>query len=338
MPVQDLGYRAWHGQRMSRLLRPWVVARSGIALVWGRRWLRMMLILAWIPIIIPAVGIFAFEYSATDPGMQRFVYQFMRGPMDRPDLAAMISQDQAGARHEIWSTLILAFFRVPQLLSMVLLVGIIAPMLISYDLRSKAYLMYFSRPLSPAEYILGKSAVLWFFLMMILTVPAMILYVVGILLSPDLSVIGETWDIPFRVLAASAVLLLPTTALALCYSSFTTENRYATFAWFATWAMGWVAYQVLTLAQMAGRPPRGPGPPRGGGRFRGGPPPWEELGVDFDKYLLLSPYHTLGKVEAWVFGLDTSSASVVPAVILLLAITGGCLWTIRSRIVARLRV
>ncbi len=331
MPVHDLGYRAWSGVRTSRLRRPWVVASSGISLVWRRRWLRMLIIFAWLPIFVPAVGIFAFEYSSTDREMQQFVFQFLRGPLQRPDLAMMAFADHESARHEVWSTLILAFFRVPQLFSMVLLVGIIAPMLISYDLRSRAYLMYFSRPLSPGEYIIGKSAVIWFFLLMIVTVPAFILYVVGILLSPDLSVVGQTWDIPFRIGAASIVLLVPTTALALCYSSFTAESRYATFGWFATWVMGFVAYQILTFAPLAasGRPRR----PR-----RRGPVAWEELGIDLEKWRLLSPYHTLGKVEAWVFGLDASDVSVWPAIIVLVSITVGCLWIIRNRIVARLSV
>jgi ABC-2 type transport system permease protein len=53
---------------------------------------------------------------------------------------------------------------------------------------------------------------------------------------------------------------------------------------------------------------------------------------------LLSPYDTLGKVESWVFGLDTTPASVVPAIALLLLITLACLWVIRNRIVSRLSI
>ena len=328
MPVHDLGYRAWHGQRMSKLLRPWVVAQSGIALVWRRRWLRMMIILCWLPIIVPTAGIFAFEFASTSPGARATISNMLRGPFQRGDLAYAMLQDHAGARHEVWSTLILAFFRIPQLFSMVLLLGIIAPMLISYDLRSKAYLMYFSRPLSPIEYIVGKSAVIWFFLTMIATVPAMLLYVVAILLSPDLSVIFDTWDVPIRILAASMVLLVPTTALALCYSSLTSENRYATFAWFATWVMGFVAYQILTFAPAAGRPPR----------RRRGPGNWEDMGVDLDKWRFISPYHTLVKVEGWIFGLDSGQSSVMPFIVILVVLTGFCLWMIRRKIVARLTV
>ena len=320
MPVHDLGYRNWVGKRSHQLIRPLFVARSGITLVWRRRMLKLLLMVAWLPIAIPAGGIFVFERGVTDPSYRRFVAQTLRGPMDRPDLAQQVMQDPVSIRHEVWSALILGFFRVPQLYSMVLLIGLIAPLLISYDLRSKAYLQYFSRPLSPNEYIAGKSAVIWFFLGMITTLPGLTLYGLGVLLSPEISVVGMTWDIPLRILLASVALIVPTTALAISYSACTVENRYASFAWFATWIMGSVAYQILTNA------------PRMGRRRM------SEIDVDADRWLLVSPYHTLGKVETWLFGLDTGESSVWPAILTLLAITVSGTLFVRSRLIARLSV
>lgn len=330
MPVHDLGYRPWHGRRSHPLLRGWSVAISGIALVWQRRWLRVMLILAWLPIVFPAVGIFAFEYSATEPEMRKITYELLDGPFDRPDLAFMASENPDAVRHEVWSTFILTFFRYPQLSAMVLLVGLIAPMMISYDLRSKAYLLYFSRPLTRWQYMLGKSAVIWFYLAMIVTVPAIVLYILGVLLSPELSVVGETWDILTRILAASVVLIVPTTALAMCYSACTNESRYAMFSWFATWVMGFVAYQVLTYAPYRSRVPRN----------RKNRPQWDELTelVDYDRWRLVSPYHMLGKVQSWIFDLDISPGSVVPSFAVLVGITVIGFWLVANRIKARLTV
>lgn len=334
MPVNDLGYRQWKGTRAAKWLRPVVVARGGISLIMRRKWLRLMLMLAWLPVLVPAFGIFAFEFSTTEPGLQEIIVEAFRRPLRRPDIAEMIMSDPADARHQVWSTLILAFFRYPQLFAMVGFIGLIAPLLVSYDLRTKAYLMYFSRPLTPGEYIIGKSAVIWFLLGAIVTVPAMALYLIGVMLSPDLSVITHTWDIPFRILGATVVLLIPTTALAIGYSSLTSESRYATFGWFATWVMGFVSYQVLTFSRAAMTQ---------GGRGRGrrrqrGPVDWEAMGVDLDQWRLLSPYHTLGKVEAWVFGLDPTAQSVVPAILVLVFITVAGFWIARRRLIARLSV
>lgn len=336
MPVHDLGYRAWQGDRAEQWLRPWVVARGGISLIFKRRWLRIMLMFAWLPVLLPAFGIFAFEYSSTNPSLQELIVNMLSQPLGQPELAVQIVNDPEAARHQVWCSLILIFFRYPQLFAMVTLIGLITPLLVSYDLRTKAYLMYFSRPLTPSQYIIGKSAVIWYLLGLTVTLPALMLYVLGVLLSPNLSVIAETWDIPLRILAASVVLLVPTTTLAVCYSSFTSESRYATFSWFATWVMGFVAYQILTFSSVAMSGARGGG--RGRGQRRGGGPDWEELGVDFDRWRLLSPYHTLGKVEAWVFGLDATPGSVWPAVLLLVGVTVGGFWIVRRRIIARLSV
>ena len=241
MPVDNLGYRPWRGERMSQLMRPLVVAYGGIALVWRRKWLRFMILFSWLPIVVFGLGIFAYEYSIAVPTMRTGIARTLAVELNRPDMAFDVLQDHNSARHDVWCLMILTFFRIPQLVAMVLLIGLIAPMLISYDLRSKAYLMYFCRPLSPIQYIIGKSGVIWFFLSMITALPACALYLVAIMMSPDLSVIGDTWDIPLRIAAATVVLVVPTSALALCYSSFTSESRYASFSWFATWVMGGVA-------------------------------------------------------------------------------------------------
>ncbi|MEM9368837.1 MAG: hypothetical protein AAGD07_22830 [Planctomycetota bacterium] len=311
-----------------------MIARSGVALVLKRKWLRFLLLIAWLPVLFPAFGIFAFEYSSTEEELRRLIVGALRGPLGRPDLAFVARDEPDAARHEVWSTLILLYFRVPQLFAMVGLVGLIAPMLVSYDLRTKAYLMYFSRPLSPSQYILGKSAVIWFFLASIATVPALLLYLLGVLLSPDLSVVTQTCDIPLRILGASVVLIVPTTMLAVFYSSLTSESRYATFAWLATWVMGFVAYNLLTFTSAAianGGPMR---------RRRRRDPFFEPdtFEIDLDQWRWLSPYHTLGKVESWVFGLDSTEASVWPFVAILVGITVVGFWIVRKQILARLSV
>lgn len=337
MAIHHLGYREWDQSRTRHWLRPKYIALSGIALVWRRKWLRLMLMLAWLPIAVPAFGIFAFESSLNEPGFLRVVANLMAGPLQRPDIAFMVLADPESARHEVWTLLIMAFFRYPQLSAMILLVGLIAPMLISYDLRSRAYLLYFSRPLRIIDYILGKAAVVWFFLGMIVTVPALSLYVLGVLLSPNLSVVQETWDIPLRIIGASFVLLVPTTALAICYSACTSESRYASFAWFATWILGSVAYQVMTFSDVDFGPDRRPRPNLSQ-PVVAVTPSVEGGSVDLDRWRVLSPYHALGKVQAWVFGLDPTVGSVLPTLLLLSGITVFGFWIVRRRLISLLSV
>lgn len=331
MPIHDVGYRGWDRRKTMRPTRPLAIARSGITLVLRMKWLRFLLIFGWLPVALPAATIFLFEYAAREDPEQAAV-MLMSPLIDRPDLAALFTTDPLTVRYEVWSSAILTFFRYPQLFAMVVLVGLITPRLVSYDLRSRAYLMYFARPLSPMEYVLGKSAVVWFFLGAIVTVPALLLYVSAVMLSPSFDVVSQTYDLPLRILIASVVLLVPTTTLAMAYSSFTTESRYATFAWFATWVMGFVAYNLLTFAPFMN--------PESQNRRQRGPVDMTtvEQWADTDRWRLCSPYHTLGRVQEWVFGLSPTDAAVWPAVSMLVAVTVIGTWVVRSRIRARLRV
>ena len=199
-----------------------------------------------------------------------------------------------------------------------LVVGIVATPLVAQDVRTRAFLLYFSRPLTRIEYILGKMVTVWAYLLSITAVPALCLYVVGVFLSPQLSVVKETWDLPLRIVLSSAVLMVPTTVLALALSSLTSESRYATAAWFGMWAVGWVTYSIV----YANFPP--------GSRSAA-----QELLIE--RVTLASLYHSMGRVQHWVFGLEDFSA-VSAAAIELAAITVVSLVVLFRRVSSPMRI
>ena len=165
--------------------------------------------------------------------------------------------DDEKTRNIVWSWLLMTFFRYPQALLILFLIGTIAPALISRDLRSRAFLLYFSRPIGKFEYIFGKLCIPMAFIMFVTTLPALALYVFAVMVSPDLSVIWSTWDIPFRIVGATIALVIPTASLALMLSSLTQESRFASFAWFAIWALGhgaWMAILFATAIQLEAAP------------------------------------------------------------------------------------
>lgn len=319
MPIHELGYRAWDGPARPWSLRWWIIAETGIRLAWKSHWLRRMLMVAWLPAIYLGFSIFIYERSMTEPGVRIMASQLI-SRLPHSDVAAVALQANPDtARREVWALILLTLFRYPQGVLIVLLVGLIAPSLIARDMRSRAFLLYFSRPLERADYVLGKSMIVWVYLALITTVPAMALYILGVFLSPDLSVVADTWDLPLRILGASIWLILPTTAMALCFSSLTNESRYAAFAWFATWALGWVAYANLTFmeARIANRP--------------------FNAGMD-ERWTLVSLYHCFGMVQGWVFGLERDWTRVVPPIVLIMGLTLVALLVLFRRVTAPLRV
>ena len=321
MAMHDLGYRSWLGRRAPAWTCFVVIATTGVRRTWQSRWLRRMLLFAWLPALWFGLGFFIWEQSLLHPEWREALGPFLAGGSLSSELSSILRdvdlEDPTGRRHAIWAWLLQSFFRYPQSVLMVMVVGLITPPLISQDIRSRAFLLYFSNPITPGEYILGKLTTVWVYLALISTLPAVALYLLGVLLSPQLDVIQATWDLPFRILAASAVLMIPTASLALCLSSLTQESRYAGFGWFAIWILGWFTYGVLTFVETNGQR--------------------EPLRSEVGGWSHLSLYHTLGRVQSWIFGFSEWNDVWLSAVILL-AVTVISLVIMFRRVVAPMHV
>ncbi|MEI8211387.1 MAG: ABC transporter permease subunit [Planctomycetota bacterium] len=295
MPILDVGYRTWEGVRTPRWSRAFIVATTGIHLVWKGAWLKRVLLFMAAPALLAAIFVGGFEQTVDRAGAQDAVRWMLSAPPARAvatrsglDVESAIA-DPASARHFAWTFVLFNLFRYPQSLGMILVVGLVAPRLISYDLRSRGYLLYLSRPLTPWEYVFGKAGIVFFLLLMMTAVPALLIYLVGLFLSTDVWAIAQTWDLPLRIVFASMVLILPTTAVALALSSLTQESRYAGFAWFAFWVIGAVSFRVIWFSEQA--------------RNRRGPPRFDEFD-QYSSWMLLSPYETLGYLQQQIFGLN----------------------------------
>ena len=317
MPIHDLGYRSWDVPPQAMGLRWFVIGRTGIRNAWKNKWLGRSLVFLLLPVALVGTGIFFFEQASEQPGTRLAFARAIAQYRGTSELATEIMVNPDSVRHDVWSYLIYAFFSYPQAVGMVMIVGLIAPRLIAQDVRSRAFLLYFSRPLTPREYVLGKAMTICFYLALITTVPALVLYLLGIALSPGISVVMDTYDLPVRIILASLVLIIPTTSLALCFSSLTSESRYAGYMWFATWILGWVLFSVMRTVIVLQT---------------------SVTQVAFESnWSLLSLYHTLGEVQVWVFGLQPDFSKVVPSLVLLVAITVLSWSILMRRVTAPLR-
>lgn len=312
MPIHDLGYRKWDGKPSPHVMRWAVIAGTGIRLAWRGHWLRRMLLVSWLPVVAMGVFLFIYENATSSPMRREALLKTAQSTPFGRDLKLSENATAEETRHDVWEWALLVLFRYPQVVAMLFVVGLIAPTLISRDMQSRAFLLYFSRPIERADYLIGKSVVVWFYLAMITTLPAMALYVLGVSLSPDLSVVWHTWDLPLRICGASIWLMLPTTAVALCFSSLTTESRYAAFAWVAVWVLGWVAYGILG--------------------------PLDSGSILDSQWSLLSLYHTLGRVQSWIFGVEKNFSDVAPSITVLILVTGGATTLLMQRISSPMRV
>ncbi len=372
MPIHDVGYRGWQGATTSTWSRWWVIAMAGMRGAFKSRWIRRMLLASWVPTIGLGVVFFMFEniimsdkairewvVQSEDISRQQSVAQIrQRRPMGPPRqllefadektqasqairerfikdaasgawnadavVAAVESGNPNELRNKVWCWLLMSFLRYPQGIMTLMIIGLLVPPLISRDVRSRAFLLYYSRPISRFEYIMGKLAVPAMTLMLITLVPALFLYFFGLLLSPDLSVIADTWDLPIRITAAAMVCVVPTCLVALLFSSMTQESRFAGFAWFTVWGLGAVVWSLIyhtnttnMMIQQRLRP--------------------EEVHFE-SPWSLVSIYSTIGRVQSWIFGLETDVSNALPSIIVLGLITVVAFIWLYRRVSAPVRI
>ena len=360
MPLQDVGYRACNNERCGPSSTIWVIAWTGIRLAWESRWLRRMVFFAWSPALLFAASFFAFEQAVDEGRLTSLGTAAQRGQnLDGIGMLGTVLADALGGntdevdvettRHLVWSRLLLAIMRAPQALLLAAVVRLVAPTLISRDLRAKAWLIYFTTPVGRTEYSLGKFFILLLWVLVSTMLPALALWLTGVLVSPSVSVAFETWDLPIRIATASFILAVPTVLLALAYSSLPTESRIASFAWFATWVACWIGHGALTTADLvastqdggvysmegtqeeeASRSPKAKvSPIRRNFRWFA-----RAAGIDavVDRWAWVSPYHALGAVQAAIFGIDTRPRSWWPSSMTWLVMSASSLCILAWRI------
>ena len=195
MPIHDQGYRRYGGTRAG-IGRSWqVMTRAGVMSIISKRQFLALMLLAWAPFVVRAVQIYV---SAT---FQQASFLAPRGETFREFL------DQQGA---------FVFF-------VTIYVG---AGLIANDRRANALQLYLSKPMTSAEYIAGKLAILLLFLVSVTLLPAMMLLLTQAMFAGSLTFVSNNlYLLPAITLFSLAqVLLASTTMLAL--SSLSKSSRF----------------------------------------------------------------------------------------------------------------
>jgi ABC-type transport system involved in multi-copper enzyme maturation permease subunit len=195
MPIHDQGYRRYLGSRAA-IGKAWqVMTRAGVMTVVTKRIFIGMMLMAWMPYVVQAVRIYV---SAT---FTQAAFLAPKGETFREFL------DQQG----------------PFVFFVTIFVG---AGLIANDRRANALQLYLSKPMTSAEYIAGKLAILFLFLISVTFLPAMMLLLTQAMFAGSLEFVrNNLYLLPAITLFSLAqVLLASTTMLAL--SSLSKSQRF----------------------------------------------------------------------------------------------------------------
>ncbi len=260
MPIAELGYRHWEGLRTGTTRRWLAITRSEVTIALkSSKLLRRFLIFAWVPIFYFCPIFLAIGYVANPANdlSQGFVLAEIASGLLPPDAIEQMRENPELILPGMWALGFYLFFAYTQSFFSMIVVAIAGPPLIAKDMANKAFLVYFSKPIRPWQYLLGKLCTVAFFVFSMTLFPALMLYAAGIALSPDIGTGLATLPVLLRIVGASVMIAIPVASVVLLLSSLTKNRRIATFAWLAVWIFGEIAYQVLTVGAVEGgfKPP-----------------------------------------------------------------------------------
>jgi len=197
MPIHDLSYRHWKGEWTSHPYRWWVITRQGIRLLARRRWFIVLMILSAIPFVVRG----AMLYFASVAGKN---LPFVR--IDPKFFADFLSQ-------QMFFTFLIAIYA--------------GAGLIAHDLKANALQIYFSKPITRRDYMIGKLGVLAYFLALPTLVPGLLLFLLAVLFDSDLTFLQQYYWVPLSITAFSIVIVLAFATMILMLSSLTHSSRFA---------------------------------------------------------------------------------------------------------------
>ncbi len=216
-PIHDQSYRRYQGTRLP-LGRSWtIIAGAGIRGMFSRKLFLLLLVVSWIAFIVRAVQIYAVTMY--------------------PQAGQLLPIDASLFRDFIEQQSIWVFF-----------VSIYAGAgLIANDRRANALQIYLSKPLLRIEYIVGKLAVLMFFLASITLLPALLLVLVQIAFAGGFGLMRSSPQIVPAVLLASLIRVGVASITILALSSLSKSSRFVAILYTGVIFFTAAMYGVLTF-------------------------------------------------------------------------------------------
>jgi ABC-2 type transport system permease protein len=216
MPIYDQGYRHFEGALAAPSRRFVTITAAGVRLALKRKATWVALLLASIPFFVMLVIIWI--RSAAQQGSDAL------DPAIAGAAREVLSVD--GAR--FWQAFFLPHCRfIAPLLALLIGSGLIAN-----DRRTNALEIYFSRPITKLDYLLGKLGIVLLFVLFITLGQGVLLYVFHVASQGTLAFVVESADLLLAIVVSSVVITVPMCAGILALSSLTTSARFAGLAWF----------------------------------------------------------------------------------------------------------
>ncbi|MCG9129723.1 hypothetical protein JT359_19200 [Candidatus Poribacteria bacterium] len=212
MPIHTQDYRHWEGTFIRRNYRGWwVIAKAELRLLAQRKIVRLI-------VAIPPI-IYVLTY-----GILIYVDNIL------PEGASIFIEIDSGFFQKFLFSI--SPFPTGFLIALVVIFG--GSGLISNDLKHNVLSLYFSKPITWMDYLIGKFIVIGVLLGCMTLIPGLLLYLEQALLT-DTQFFRENLLLPLSIILYSFIIIVTTGLLMLLFSSLTKNSRYATIGFCAVW-------------------------------------------------------------------------------------------------------
>jgi ABC-2 type transport system permease protein len=197
--------------------RPWtVITTAGIRTMVGRRAFLALLLLAWLPFVVRTVQIYA---AVNFPRM------------------AFIAPTAETFRQFLAQQEVFVFF----------VTVYVGAGLIANDRRANALQIYLSKPLTRADYIFGKLAILITFLLMVTWLPAIVLLLAQVSFAGSFEFLGSNLYLIPAITLFSVIEAIVVSAAMLALSSLSNNSRFVAILYAALLFFSNALYGVLRV-------------------------------------------------------------------------------------------
>ncbi|MCP4155074.1 MAG: hypothetical protein GY757_45540 [bacterium] len=199
MPIREKGYYNWEGELTPHPIKWLPIFFTGIKKVYKKRFSKMMFLPAVLFFLVTLAGIFI--YSRPELNMAT-------------KLAELIGSDANLFRYYYanWGSLFM----------MLILAIFSGADLIAGDIKFKSFTLYLARPISRFDYIVGKSSIILFYLLLFSLAPGLLLLFFKILFTGSISITPQLF---LAALLYPIIIALFMTSMTIMFSTLSSNTK-----------------------------------------------------------------------------------------------------------------
>jgi hypothetical protein len=239
MPIHNIGYQHWDGQRRNIWYRRTVIAAQGLRACLQGRWIKRLIIVSWSAALAQVGVLFLLgQLLVTDSLIVRGIGNL--DPQLRTIAQGLMAWLEMNPQVSVGVTQNFLFYHFSRFYLPLTMLGLALamPYLISRDLAGKAMVIYASKAVNRTDYLIGKFGTTLGLMTLTWLGPVCVAWLVGNLLAPHWHFFWHSRGALTHALSFVTISMLILSGIALGVSAISAREKLPVGTWIALWLVG----------------------------------------------------------------------------------------------------